>query len=136
MYNLRNMTGDADAVIVGSPGVFKEAPRAARELFASMVMGKPLDGMLLEWFERGGAGSTLSVTELDEVGKLRIFENRYSAEDRSTLEKLAKAPLTAFEGYWKTVRIGTDLREGILRYAAYIYYKKQWDEVSKQAGPK
>jgi len=136
MYNVRNMTGDVDAVIVGNPGVSKEAWRASRELFASMVMGKPLDGMLLEWFERGGAGSTLSVTELDEVGKLRIFENRYSAEDRSTLEKLAKAPLTAFEGYWKTVRIGTDLREGILRYAAYIYYKKQWDEVSKQAGPK
>ena len=127
MYNLRNMSGDGEAIIMGNPAVFKEAPRAARELFASMVMRRPLDGMLLEWFERGGAGSTLSVTELDEVGKLRIFEDRFSVEDRSALEKLAKLPLSAFKGYWNTVRIATDLREGVLRYAAYIHYKKQLD---------
>lgn len=135
-YNIRNMTGDADAVFVGNPGAFKKMPQAAKDLYLSMVGVKRdglrpvirpehLTGELREWFVRGGAGSTLSVQEMEEIGELRIFRHRFHPDDLNALEKLARLPARAWKAYWTAARVSTDFRESLLRYAAYLDYLGQ-----------
>ncbi|MBU1621742.1 MAG: hypothetical protein KJ604_19990, partial [Gammaproteobacteria bacterium] len=121
-YNVRNLSGDGDALVVGNPSAFKWVPQASRELFAAMVRNAPLKGNMLDWFERGGTGATLQVQELGEVNDLEPFRR---LQRKMYGNRMRNLPVRLAKQYWRAARISTDLRESILRYAAYLDYLEQ-----------
>jgi N12 class adenine-specific DNA methylase len=119
-YNFRNLTGDADAAFVGNPSTFKKVPQAARELYQVFTSDRGMTPEMREWFKRGGFETTLQAQELSELNKMRIFSHV-----REAGEPLRDLPVAAFKKYWKTVRLATDFRESVLRYAAFLDYIEQ-----------
>lgn len=119
-YNFRNITGDGDAVTVGNPSAFKLAPQATKELYQTMVADRGMTPELREWFRRGGFETTLQAQELWQLDKLKVFDN-ITNPDKS----IAQIPGRAFKAYWNSARVSTNLRESVLRYAAYLDYLEQ-----------
>ncbi len=119
-YNIRNLTGDADAAFVGNSSGFKFTLKAIDELHNTLMGDKAMTPELKDWFERGGMESTLQAQELGELNRLRMFLTLH--EKKGTV---AEIPLKAWNKYWKTARVTTDFREAILRYANYLDYLKQ-----------
>lgn len=115
-YNLRNMTGDADAVFVGNPSTFKKVPRATKDLYEHMMMDKPMTKELKSFMEEGGFQSTLQAQEIGDLNALKVFDG---------LRADKKADLNLWKKYWKAARMTTDFREGILRYSSYLDYMDQ-----------
>lgn len=132
-YNLRNLTGDADAIFAGNPSAFRQLGRSLTELWPAFF-GKTqeLRGEVKEWFDRGGFQSTLQAQEMGDLNELRVF--------RALLEKeakggLASLPARLINSYWTKARLATDYREAILRYANYLEYLEQM-RANPQGAPK
>lgn len=121
-YNLRNLTGDADAAFCGNPSSFKKVPQSIREIIEVHIAGRPMSENYRDWYERGGMKATLQEQEMGELRRL-------------TKDKAWEMPLKPFKAWWKVVRIGTDLRESVLRYANYLDYIEQI-KVSPGARPR
>jgi hypothetical protein len=119
-YNIRNLSGDADAVFVGNPSAFRKVPVAMKELYDVLVLNKPMSENMKTWFERGGVETTLQAQELGDIKALRLFQRFY--DQKGNLKSL---PEKTWKAYWKTARLGTDFRESILRYASFLDYKEQ-----------
>ncbi len=124
-YNVRNLTGDADALFVGNPSAFKMVPRAAKELIPVIFKDEKLSGEAKQWAERGGYGTTLQFQELGDLNDLKAFQKTL---DRSSKGGVLSIPAKVFNGYWKAARLATDHREAMFRYAAYLDYLKQMQE--------
>ena len=122
-YNFRNLSGDAEAVFIGNPAAFKQLPRAVRELYEVFAGDKAMTPDMKDWFERGGMQTLLQVQELGEINNLKMFLKLQEKKDSA-----AKLPLKAWQGYWKAVRLSTDYREALLRYASYLEYLEQIKE--------
>jgi hypothetical protein len=122
-YNLRNLTGDADAVFAGNPSAMKTLPKAMHDLWP-VFFGKeaPLTGEVKEWFDRGGFQTTLQVQEMGDLNELKLFRDSLEREQKGGLLSI---PARAFNGYWKNARLATDYREAMLRYANYLNYLEQ-----------
>lgn len=119
-YNIRNLTGDVDATIAGNPASFKKVPKAVKELIPVFTGKGEMTRTMRDWYERGGMQTLLQVQEMGDVNKLKMF--LHLQEKRGLIgESLTKA----WQGYWKTARLATDLREAILRYANYLEYLDQ-----------
>lgn len=126
-YNLRNLTGDAEATFVGNWKAFRKVPRAVKELRALFDNGsftKPL----FEWYQRGGMGQLLQVQEMGEVNELDQFI-RFSEHNRpeGVTQKALEPIKRAWNYYWTKARETTDYREAILRYANYLEYIDQME---------
>lgn len=119
-YNLRNISGDADAVAIGNPDAFKFAPRATKELFQVFYGDRSMTPDMRDWFERGGMQTLLQVQELGEINNLKMFKQL--AETKGSVKNI---PARTWQRYWKSARVSTDFREAILRYAAYLSYLEQ-----------
>ncbi|GAF68336.1 unnamed protein product, partial [marine sediment metagenome] len=119
-YNIRNLTGDADAVFAGRPSVFKEVPKAFADLWNVYVRKGTMAPDFKAWFERGGMEANLQAQEMGELNHLKIFQHIEQQRTQAT-----KIPLKVWYGYWKAARLSTDFREGILRYAAFKRFKKE-----------
>jgi hypothetical protein len=115
-YNLRNLSGDAEAVFVGNPSAFAKAPRATKELYQAFKR-KTMSADMQDWFQRGGMESLLQVQELNEIDKLSVF-NHIRDDNTGVFKKV-------WNGIWNTTRGMTDFREAILRYSAYLDYLEQ-----------
>lgn len=122
-YNLRNLTGDADAVFAGNPAAMKQLPKAMHDLWP-VFFGKdaPLTGEVKEWFDRGGFQTTLQVQEMGDLNELKLFRDSLEREAKGGLLSI---PARIFNGYWKKARLATDYREAMLRYANYLSYLEQ-----------
>jgi hypothetical protein len=116
-YNIRNFSGDLDAIIAGNPGTIKKTPKASKELFDAMQNGK-FTPELKGWYDRGGYQSLLQAQEISQVNKLKPFEK---FRDMSVAEKITK-PLKSYAEFTKNV---TNYREAVGRYAAYLDYLDQ-----------
>ncbi len=114
-YNIRNLTGDADFAFLGNMSGFKMTPRATRELYDYFKNRKSTPD-LQDWIDRGGLGSTMQVQEIGDINRLDRF---------SRLAEKPNLAVSVAKGYWRKVRISTDMREGVLRYANYLDYKRQ-----------
>jgi len=119
-YNIRNLTGDAEAVFVGNPSGFTKLPKALRELYSVFVERKTMPPNMHDWFERGGMQSTLQAQEMGDINTLKIFIQLHAKG-----KKISELPKTAWNQYWKTARLSTDFREATLRYANYLDYLEQ-----------
>jgi hypothetical protein len=130
-YNLRNLSGDADAGFVGNPRGFLRAPQAAKELWEVFVNKKEMTPEMSDWFDRGGMDSTLQAQEIESLQDVWLFSRLYEKEDVS----LKDIPGRIWKKYWKTARMATDMREAVLRYANYLEYLDQMKQ-SKAGVPK
>lgn len=119
-YNTRNLIGDAEGAWLGNPSTFRKSPRAFKELFDVFFGDKSMTQDMQDWFERGGMQTTLQFQEMGEVKKLRMFQQQY--ENKT---KIKDIPIKVWSKYWSTVRLVTDFREVVLRYAAYLDYVEQ-----------
>ena len=119
-YNIRNLTGDAEAAWLGNPSGFRYAPRAAKELYDVMVRDKEMTPEFRDWFERGGIQSTLQALEMGELNKMGRFIRLQEAKG-----KPGEIPLKVWQKYWGAVRVSTDIREATLRYSNYLDYLDQ-----------
>ncbi|MDH5666535.1 MAG: helicase-related protein [Nitrospira sp.] len=124
-YNIRNFTGDADAMFVGNPGAFKKLRRAASDLLPVMFSEEVLTGEAKEWVKRGGYGTTMQYQELGDLNELKAFK---LSLDRASKGGVLGLPAKAWNTYWKAARLSTDYREGLMRYAAYLSYLEQMQE--------
>lgn len=115
-YQSRNATGDAEAGFIGNPRAFKSVPQATKELYDMFFRKKPMSPNMTAWFERGGVGSTLQAQEMDNLKQTWMF---------SRLHKEGTSNLNIWKKYWNTVRLTSDFRESILRYANFLEYKEQ-----------
>lgn len=119
-YNLRNMTGDADAALVGNMRGFKKSPQAILDLYDFYVLDKPMKGELKEWHNRGGMETTLQAQELGDIKGLKWFKE--FSDKKGGIQNL---PEKAWKKYWRGARLSTDFREAILRVANYYDYLEQ-----------
>jgi hypothetical protein len=121
-YNVRNMTGDAEAVFLGSPGVFKWAPQALGEIL-NWKANDNISADLQEWIDRGGQETTLQAQEIFEIIERPEFK-KLQADPHMSLAKKANL----FRHAFNAIRVPTDVREMLLRYAAYLKFKKEITE--------
>ncbi|MFZ2938544.1 MAG: hypothetical protein WA066_07600, partial [Candidatus Omnitrophota bacterium] len=128
-YNMRNLTGDADAAFVGNPSGFKMVPQAIKELYDVFISNKPMSSNMKDWFERGGMQSNLQFAEMGDVNELKIFGRFLDKEGN-----LKDIPAKAWNNYWKMARLATDLREAILRYANYLDGLTKMHGIPKEFG--
>jgi hypothetical protein len=119
-YNLRNITGDADALFAMNRSAFKEVPNAVKELYQTVYGDKAMTSEMGEWFRRGGMETTLQVQELPDINGLRMFE-KFADKDSNYIKR-------AWISYWDKARTATQFRESIFRYATYRDYLKQMQE--------
>ena len=128
-YNIRNLSGDADALFVGNPGAFKKVPQAVKELYPVFRKDRSMTPNMKDWFERGGFETLLQAQEIGEINQLKMFVDIIERENKNGLIKKAGTQLLkGWHGYWKTVRLSTDMREAILRYAAYLDFLEQMEK--------
>lgn len=118
-YNMRNVTGDADAAFVGNARGFRKVPQAVKDLYDHMILDKPMAERLEQYFREGGFESTLQAQELSDLNSLKAFK-ALSDEGLSVSKEL-----NVWKKYWKAARLTTDFREQILRYANFIDYMEQ-----------
>ncbi len=119
-YNIRNATGDADPAFVGNIHGFTKTGQSISELYNTMILKKPMTQDMRVYIKRGGAELTL---QAQEIGSLQTLENFKRFYDRKG--GIEQIPIKAALRYWKTVRVATDFREQILRYANYLDYLEQ-----------
>jgi hypothetical protein len=122
-YNARNLSGDAEAVFLGNPSTFKKVGQAASELYQTLYGDRSMTPTMRDWFERGGMESTLQVAELGDINRLKMFSKLF--EDKRSI------PKKMWDSYVSSARLGTDFRESILRYAAYLDYLEQMQKTGK-----
>lgn len=116
-YNLRNISGDLDAVIVGNPSSLKKVPQSSKELFQAMK-NKKFTPQLQSFFDKGGFQQVMYAQEISGVNKLKPFE-RFSEK---SVKDIVKYPFEKYSDFTQNV---TNYREMVLRYASYLDYIEQ-----------
>lgn len=116
-YNLRNLTGDLDPVISGAPAILLEMPTATGDLVHYYRGGLGMSDAMRSARDLGVINSTLTQQEIPHLKDLVVFKRFYATNPTG----IAKLPSTYFE----TVRKYTDFRESLLRYAAFLHYRKK-----------
>lgn len=136
-YNIRNLTGDAEATAVGNPRAFKWLPKAVKDITTAMKEKGQLRDLDLadyaDWIDRGGQQATISAQEIGSLNSLQRITSRLQSksakarpEEMSFGEKAVEVGYDkAWKTYWRKARLSTDAREMILRYANYLEYLDQ-----------
>lgn len=118
-YQIRNASGDLDAVLGGAPGVLPYMGQAMKELWDYHGQSKlELSDSLREARNHGVIGSGLATDEIPSAKDLGLLGRFYSST-RPKWNLVAQA--------WETVRTFNSFREDALRYAAYLHYKSELD---------
>ena len=120
-YNVRNVTGDADAVMAGNPETFRFVPQAFQELANVYVKKQAASGELAEFTKRGGAEGSMHIQELGDKTTIAEFKALLAHGEKGLL----RLPKKFWKGYWNSSRKVSDFRENTLRYAAYLSYLEQ-----------
>ncbi|MBQ3376637.1 MAG: hypothetical protein IJG62_00035, partial [Synergistaceae bacterium] len=137
-YNLRNVTGDLDAIIAGNPQSLKYVGQATGELINSMFRGKAAEGELEQYLIRGGdlgsetaqyftTGFTQAFFDLAKDPNFKVVTKELNGvKSFADFKRLSKRAFKALNKY----SIGgimklSSFRENILRYATYLSYLEQ-----------
>ena len=145
-YNLRNFSGDIDALIAGNPHALTHFKRAVSDLAAFYLKngkeGFKADQDLLDYINRSaGLGiESLHLTAAEGAEVFNFLKNPTEyTERRIKKEKIASAigdvtdkkviskTLGAIKKAFQMEVEFTAFREHILRYAAYLDYKQQME---------
>lgn len=115
-YMLNNVSGDADIVLAYNRDIFREMNGARRDLWADLkgrVLDKNLAAELSNVRKKAVIGSGLTISELP------------SSHDSDIQNYLSGHTMNLPKAYWKWVTQINELRENVLRLAAYRYFKKE-----------
>lgn len=129
-YNLRNLTGDADALIAGNPQALKFSARAFSDL-ANLYFGdgNNISPDLNEFQKLGGAITIQNSQELYNHKHFKEFQKLVNELQGKSAHAWKKLPARAWalidKFAWSGVQNFTDFREQILRYACFLSYKEQ-----------
>lgn len=125
-YNLRNLSGDLERVLITNPYALKHVGRSMDEIRKFMKTGHPPSPEFEAWWERGGMDANLQVAEIGEVNRLqKLVHLKLKDPKLGRTEKGFDKAGKAWDAVWNTTRKMTDFREGILRYATFLEYQKQ-----------
>jgi|GEM_PF-3015242 len=133
-YNLNNMSGDLDIVLAADPGIMKHFSTAWKNAL-NRKAGQPMTFEELAMLDRGVIDAGISINEIPDISKLPGFQHLkegtrnvklMDALKTGDLTKLAPANLIA--KYFDKVSSLTQLREGLLREAAYLRAKELLDQ--------
>jgi hypothetical protein len=125
-YNLRNLSGDLERVVIANPKALKMVGRSTMEIRQFLKTGKPPSKEFEAWWRRGGMDANLQVAEIGDVNKLRKLKHlREDFRSTSTADKGIDYAVDKWERVWGKTRQLTDFREGILRYATFLEYQRQ-----------
>ena len=131
-YNLRNFTGDLDALIAGNPEALKFSVQALTELIAHF-RGKETSQDLKDFLERSGGELQIESMQLNlpfsdsDIKTLQKTVGQIKA-DGFSLKNIPRKGFNVIKKFFSKEVELTQLRENWLRYAAYLAYKKDIDE--------
>jgi|GEM_PF-1903187 len=133
-YNMNNMSGDLDIALAADPGILKHFSTAWKNALnrkAGRAMGKDEIDML----DRGVIDAGISINEIPDIAKLPGFQH---LKDGARTVKLWEAirtgdfaklmPPNLIARYFDTVHGLSQIREGLLREAAYLRAKELLDQ--------
>lgn len=129
-YNIRNITGDLDAVLAGNPKALRFMKQAMSELYTAFYGDdKDIAPELLEFQKRGGALTAQSAQELYDYRKMKEFKHLVSKIDDMNPESWKSMPKKFWEMtdhlLWSGIQKASNYREGWLRYACYLEFLSQ-----------
>ena len=129
-YNIRNMTGDLDAVIAGNPHALTYMGQAMSKLWDLYYGDKDnISPELQEFQKRGGAITIQTTQELGDYKQLKEFQNLVDdLQDKGlpAWKKLPKKTWALIDKFaWSGIQNFSDFREQWLRYATYLDYLQQ-----------
>lgn len=127
-YMARNVTGDVDPAIGGAPEVLLMVPAAMKALYRYHRGHLLLTKALATSRNLGVVGSGMTSVEIPELKDLHLFKRFYSEVEAARLgpaDAAASKIEKAFNAYFSTVRNFSEFRENTLRYAAFLYYRKE-----------
>ncbi|MBR1437869.1 MAG: hypothetical protein IJ587_04965 [Synergistaceae bacterium] len=132
-FNIRNMTGDFDAVMAGDSSALKYVPQAVRELTTAYYGNDTHTSHELKEFQaRGGALTIQSAQELGDYKEFKEFNDLISQLEGKSLPAWRKLPRQAWnildKFLWSGVQKFSDFREQWLRYATYLDYLNQMQQ--------
>jgi hypothetical protein len=128
-YNIRNFSGDAWRLLTTLPKAFRHMRRSYRDIRSFLKTGVAPNAEFKGWWERGGYQSNFHTTESesDSIKSLTDLRRKLLEPPPSVpkqVARAAKAILDEIVGSGK-IRDWTNIREGLLRYAAHIEFLKQ-----------
>lgn len=120
-YNIRNLMGDLDAMVIGNPVAMLKIPKAVTELYKFYYKKGVLTPALADFVESTGLVTGQTAQELKTLKSHSSFE----FYDKS--KKPADVVKRGVKKAWSvlTMETATDFREQILRYAAYLAFLEQ-----------
>ena len=136
-YNLNNMSGDMDVAIAADPAIIKHFNTAWKNALNRRA-GRAMTKDEIDMLDRGVIDSGISINEIPDISKLPGFSHLKEADRQAKimtalqsgdLSKLAPPNLIA--KYFDVVSGLTQLREGLLREAAYLRAKELLDQGKK-----
>lgn len=130
-YNLNNMSGDMDVAIAADPAIVTKHFNTAWKNGLNRRAGRAMSKDQIDMLDRGVIDAGISINEIPDINKLPGF-SRLKEVDRQTkimtalrsgdLTKLAPPNLIA--KYFDTISGLTQIREGLIREAAYLRAKE------------
>jgi hypothetical protein len=137
-YNLNNMSGDLDAAIAADPSIILKHFHPAWKNAWNRRAGRAMTKDEIDMLDRGVIDSGISINEIPSINKLPGF-SRLSVQDQQTklfsalrtgdISKLA--PTFVVSKYFNFVSELSQLREGLLREAAYMRAKELLEQGKK-----
>jgi hypothetical protein len=119
-YNLRNITGDGDAVIAGAvPKLRKQVVKPTTELWRYYQGEIAMSPNLKAARDLSVLDASFVATEIPAIEDIPVF-NRFLAS-RTPLVSL---PAKAVKKYFDTARKYTKFREATLRYSTFLAYRQ------------
>lgn len=120
-YNIKNLAGDTDAMLMIYPQTVKKVAQSFRELTDMYKNGKTT-ARLAEYAKFGGLSTSLATVELGDLQSLPNF-TFYESE-----ENVGKLAVNKMRRITQSIDKFTEWREQLLRYAAYL---QQVEDLSK-----
>jgi hypothetical protein len=137
-YNLNNMSSDFDAAVAADPAIIIKHFNTAWKNAWNRRAGRAMTKDEIDMLDRGVIDSGISINEIPDINKLPCF-SRLSETDRQQklidalrsgdLSKLAPPNIIAKYFHW--VSGLSQLREGLLREAAYMRAKELLEQGKK-----
>lgn len=125
-YNLNNMSGDMDAAIAADPAIMKYLPQAYRNAL-NRNAGRALSSDEVDMIDRGVISSGISLHEIGDIGDLPGFHKLSLAHQEEKLLTAMRSgdfsgliPNNLIQKYFGVISNLTNMREGLLREAAYL----------------
>jgi hypothetical protein len=130
-YNMNNMSGDMDATIAADPAIIMKHLGTAWKNALNRKAGRAMTKDEVDMLERGVIDAGISINEIPDISKLPGFKHLSDADRQTKLFQAIRtgdmtklAPPNVIAKYFDSISGLTQIREGLLREAAYLRAKE------------